>query len=122
MAIKGNDQEQQSLLSFPQPIYVHHRKTKIIDLQNTAARITKIHSSQGGGRQEGLRGRGNGSGRKSIQSNPGMRLASVREELQKSLRSFQTHQRLKSLMVSGRFCLTSTRDKSPDSSKRRECV
>ena len=53
MAIKGSDQEQQSLLSLPQPIYVHHRKTKIIDPQNTAARITKIHSSKGGGRQEG---------------------------------------------------------------------
>lgn len=49
----GSDQEQQSLLYFPRPIYVLHRKTKTTGPQNTTTRITKIHSSKGGGRQEG---------------------------------------------------------------------
>ena len=47
-------------------------------------------------------------------------LANARKELQKNLWSFQTHRCLKSILVSGGFCLTCTRDKSPDSSERRE--
>ena len=49
----GSDQEQQSLLYFPRPTHVLHRKTKTTGPQNTTTRITKIHSSRGGGRQEG---------------------------------------------------------------------
>ena len=66
-------------------------------------------------------GRGNGPGRKGIQVSPGTRLANARKELQKNLRSFQTHWCLKSILVSGRFCRTCTRDKNPDSSDRRGC-
>ena len=50
-----------------------------------------------------------------------MGLANARKELQKNLRSFQTHWCLKTILVSGRFCLTCTRDKNPDSSERRDC-
>ena len=53
---KGSDQEQRSLLSLPHPIYVLHRKTKQnkkTGPQNTTAKITKLHSSKGGGRQKG---------------------------------------------------------------------
>lgn len=39
-------------------------------------------------------------------------LANARKELQKNLWSFQTHRCLKSILVSGRFCLTCTRQKS----------
>ena len=47
-------------------------------------------------------------------------LANARKELQKNLWSFQTHRCLKSILVSGWFCLTCTRDKNPSSSERRE--
>ena len=53
---KGSDQEQRSLLSLPHPIYVLHRKTKQnkkTGPQNTTAKMTKLHSSKGGGRQKG---------------------------------------------------------------------
>ena len=49
---KGSDQEQWSLLYLPHLIFVLHRKTKITGPQNTTARITKLCSYKGSGRQE----------------------------------------------------------------------
>ena len=50
---KVSEQEQPSLLSLPHRIYVLHRKTKITGPPNITGRITKIHSSKSGGRQDG---------------------------------------------------------------------
>ena len=49
---KGSDQEQWSLIYLPHLIFVLHRKTKITGPQNTTARITKLRSYKGSGRQE----------------------------------------------------------------------
>ena len=107
---KGSDQEQRSHLSLPHPIYVLHRKTKKQVHKTQQLKLQKsIHPRAVGGRRG--KWKGNGTGRKSIQISPGTGLANARKELQKNLWSFQTHQCLKSILVSGRFCLTCTREK-----------
>ena len=95
---KVSDQEQLSLLSLPRPIYVLHRRTKITGPPNTVGRITKIHSSESGGRQDG-EVRAEMAQGESIQISPGMGPANARKELQKNLWSFQTYRCWKSILV-----------------------
>ena len=107
---KGSDQEQWSLIYLPYLIFVLHRKTKKQVHKTQQLKLQKsIHPRAVGGRKG--KWKGNGTGRKSIQISPGTGLANARKELQKNLWSFQTHQCLKSILVSGRFCLTCTREK-----------
>ena len=118
---KGSDQEQWSLLYLPHLIFVLHRKTKITGPQNTTARITKLCSYKGSGRQEVEVGGEMAQGERVFKSVQARDWQMLEKKLQKNLRSFQTHQCLKSILVAGRFCLTCTRDKNLDSSERREC-
>ena len=118
---KGSDQEQWSLIYLPHLIFVLHRKTKITGPQNTTARITKLRSYKGSGRQEVEVGGEMAQGERVFRSFQARGWQMLEKKLQKNLWSFQTHQCLKSILVAGRFCLTCTRDKNLDSSERREC-
>ena len=108
---KGSDQEQWSLIYLPYLIFVLHRKTKITGPQNTTGRITKLRSHKGSGRQEVEVGGEMAQGERVFKSVQARGWQMLGRKLQKNLWSFQTHQCLKSILVSGRFCLTCTREK-----------
>lgn len=103
---KVSDQEQPSLLSLPHPIYVSLQKNKNNRSTKYNSRITKIHLSKSGGRQDGGKESGNGTGRKSIQISPEW----GRQMLEKNCRKTCGPFRLTGVenpywLVSGRFCL-----------------
>ena len=90
---KGSDQEQWSLIYLP------------------TGRITKLRSHKGSGRQEVEVGGEMAQGERVFKSVQARGWQMLGRKLQKNLWSFQTHQCLKSILVSGRFCLTCTREK-----------
>lgn len=98
------------------------KTTKITNPQNTTARITKLNHPRV---LEGRKDRGvNGTGEQSIQISPGTGLANARSfcrNYRKTCGPFRLMMVLKiHTLVSGRFCLTCTRDKNSISSKRRD--